>query len=135
VAAEKSAATMNWSRDQIIPKEVENSLNGPTRLSPGPSQTSWGCRQRCPAQWAGIVILVMIVIVIMIMIYPSIYALLMEHVAAVPQLSDLILIPQLAQADSTCVTNPWHPLYDVIESGRNQTVHNLMWRRNRMRLL
>jgi len=128
---ENRGATTTWSHHQVIPKEVENSLNSPTRLSPGPSQALRGCQQRCPTQRAGIVILIML----MIVIYPSINAIPVEHVAAIPQLSDLILIPQLAQADSTCVTNSRHPLCDITESGQDQTVPNLLRRRNRMRLL
>ena len=127
---ENRGATTTWSHHQVIPKEVENSLNSPTRLSPGPSQALRGCQQRCPTQRAGVVILIML----MIVIYPSINAIPVEHVAAIPQLSDLILIPQLAQADSTCVTNSWHPLCDITESGQDQTVPNLLRRRNRMRL-
>lgn len=61
-------------------------------------------------------------ILMAIMIHPSVNALSVENMAAVPQLPDFIILPQLAQAYCTRVTDLWQPLHGIPIGGEHQVV-------------
>ena len=61
-------------------------------------------------------------VVTFIIVNPSVNAIFMEHVAAVPKLSDVVTFIQPTQADCTRVRNPRHPFLGNFEGCQHQTL-------------